>query len=121
MARLLQGGKPVLNLEGGNVLLAHLQTAAYQRFQRGQGFFITFFGGTDDSGDPIPTNSLWCPVGVSLHFYYDDYDEPVEVKQDLVDILLKAMEDPLGVIVGPGGDVEWPFTLLATERGSPHK
>lgn len=120
MAKLHQGGQPVLNISPhGNILLAHLQTAAYARFQEGRGFFITFYGGFSDDGDPLPTNSLWCPPEVPLQFFYDEADEPIEIDADTIDALLKAMNDPLGVFIGPGGDWVWPFTLLTTDRPPP--
>lgn len=116
MARLRHGNQEVLNYMGGNRLMAHLQTAAFERFQEGKGFFISFFGGTDNDGEPTPTNSLWCPPEVPLHFTYDDYDEPVQIDPKLVETLLKAMNDPLGVIVSGVDQPIWPFTLVTTDR-----
>jgi hypothetical protein len=119
MAGLWQGGVQVLNINNGNVLLAHLQTAAYERFQEGKGFFITFFGGTDNDGRPVPPSALWCPAEVPLRFTYDEYDESIEIDREAVDLYLKAMRDPIGVIIGPGRAFKWPFTLLHTERPGP--
>jgi hypothetical protein len=121
MAKLLQGGAQVLAIGGGNFLLAHLQTAAYQRFREGKGFFITFLGGTDNAGEPMPTNSLWCPPEVSLHFFFDEYEQPVEIQQDVVDTLLRAMNDPIGVIIVGTKNFIWPFTPISTDRTEPSK
>ncbi|WP_343573358.1 hypothetical protein [Mycobacterium sp.] len=121
MAKLLQGGQSILTMGGGgaNFLFAHLQTAAYERFREGQGFFITFFGGTDNNGEPMPANSIWCPAEVPLHFFFDEYEEPVKLQQELVDTILKTMNDPIGVIISPHNEFVWPFTPLKTERPQP--
>jgi hypothetical protein len=119
MARLRQGGQDVLNLIGGGRLMAHLQTAAFEQFREGHGFFITFIGGTDDNDNLRPTSSLWCPPSVPLQFIYDDSDEPTEIEAGVVDALRRAMNDPIGVIIAGSSDIAWPFTLLKTERLPP--
>ncbi|MFL0241551.1 hypothetical protein ACJH6H_18500 [Mycobacterium sp. SMC-21] len=119
MAKLRQGGHEVLNLVNGNYLMAHLQTAAFQKFRQGQGFFITFFGGTGNAGEPLPTSSLWCPPDTPLQFSYDAYDEPVEINAELLDRILRGMNDPIGVVVSGAGEIIWPFTVLHTERHPP--
>jgi hypothetical protein len=121
VAKIRQGDQDVLNLIGGNYLLAHIQTAAFNTFRQGRGFFITFFGGTDNNGNPLPTNSLWCPPEVPLHFAYDEYDEPIDIRPDLVDALMRAMNDPIGVIIAGSGEIIWPFTVLSTDRDDPKK
>lgn len=117
MARLFLGGQPLLNITNGNLVLAHLQYVAFESFRRREGFFITFYGGFDDDGHPIPPNSVWCDPAAPLRFLYDAADEPIDIDEEYLEALRSAMKDPIGVIIGPGGGTPvLPFKLLSTER-----
>jgi len=118
MAQILQGGQPVLNVINGNFTLAHLQYAAREHFKTGDGFFLTFVGGTDNDGRPRPPSSLWCPREMPLQFMYDE-GSPIEIKMEIVEIYQHAMADPIGVIIGPSDDVKYQLPFLLPERPKP--
>lgn len=96
----LRYGDHELPLSFTNHFLAHLQSAAFRRFAKKGGFFLT--GTYDSDGEPI-TVSHWVHPGIPLVFIYDVHDDsgseipPVELDHKLIEDMLEAMERPVGV------------------------
>lgn len=80
--------------------MAHLQVAAFERFKAGQGFFVTFMGGSDAG-----PHSVWFSPGIPLQFLYND-TEQVEIEQSEVENMLKWMDLPHGILIHASPDIE---------------
>jgi hypothetical protein len=105
MSALLYGSNQVrLTFDGGNFFLAHLQAATQRRFADGGGYFLTGAGWNDDRRQV--SSSHWIHPSIPLRFDYDTQDitgerpAPIEISEETVEVLLGAMDRPIGVITG---------------------
>jgi hypothetical protein len=101
MAKLYQDGRLLATLANRDIYLAHIQHAAYERFQKGKGFFITFLGAADDAGNVLDPFSVWCSPSTALVFEYTNTGKTIAIDPKLVDALRHAMTLPTGVTITP--------------------
>lgn len=107
MSSLVYNGVPT---EVDDLSLAYIHAVSDRLFSEGKGFYLGFFG-TSDNGDPIRL-FFWMHPSVPAEFRYNS-NETLQLNGDLFESHLENASSPGGMSIGDG---EFPYSFKEFER-----